>query len=101
MEVTTMESLQEKVNSYKKGTEITITLQRSNNGKYTEKKVKVTLQGKESLDSLSTDDSSSADNSQDSQNNNGQNGYNRNNGQDNDQNDGNSDSGSLWDQFFN
>ena len=101
MEVTTMESLQEKVNSYKKGTEITITLQRSNNGKYTEKKVTVTLQGKESLDSLSTDDSSSADNSQDSQNNNGQNGYNRNNGQDNDQNDGNSDSGSLWDQFFN
>ena len=101
MEVTTMESLQEKVNSYKKGTEITITLQRSNNGKYTEKKVKVTLQGKESLDRLSTDDSSSADNSQDSQNNNGQNGYNRNNGQDNDQNDGNSDSGSLWDQFFN
>ena len=101
MEVTTMESLQEKVNSYKKGTEITITLQRRNNGKYTQKKVKVTLQGKESLDSLSTDDSSSADNSQDSQNNNGQNGYNRNNGQDNDQNDGNSDSGSLWDQFFN
>ena len=97
MEVTTMESLQEKVNSYKKGTQITITLQRSNNGKYTEKKVKVTLQGKESLDNLSTDDSSSSNNSQDSQNNSGQNGY----GQDNDQNDGNSDSGSLWDQFFN
>lgn len=53
MEVTTMESLQEKVNSYRKGTKLEITLQRSNNGSYEEKKVTVTLQGKESLDNLS------------------------------------------------
>lgn len=52
MEVTTIESLQGKVNSYRKGTKIEVTLQRSNNGKYEEKKVTVTLQGKESLESL-------------------------------------------------
>ena len=52
-EVTTMESLQEKVNGYRKGTKVEITIQRSNNGEYQEKKVTVELQGKESLDNLS------------------------------------------------
>lgn len=58
MEVTSMESLQEKVNSYRKGTEIEITLQRMQDGEYVEKKVKVTLQGVETLDDLSTGQSS-------------------------------------------
>lgn len=52
MEVTTSESLQEKVNSYRKGTEIEVTFQRSNNGSYEEKKVKVKLQGVETVDNL-------------------------------------------------
>ncbi|MFG6329904.1 MAG: S1C family serine protease [Lachnospiraceae bacterium] len=52
MEVTTSESLQEKVNSYRKGTEIEITFQRSNNGSYEEKKVKAKLQGIETVDNL-------------------------------------------------
>lgn len=98
MEVTTMESLQEKVNSYRKGTEVEITLQRSNNGKYEEKKVTVTLQGAESLESLPDDGSSQGDSSQDD----GSNGYNDNYGnrqQPYNGNDGNG-SGSIWD-FFN
>lgn len=53
MEVTTKESLVEKVGGYRKGTEIEITFQRSNNGNYEEQKVKVKLQGAESLDGLS------------------------------------------------
>lgn len=53
MEVMTKESLQEKVNGYRKGTEVEITLQRSNNGSYEEKKVKAKLQGSSSLDGLS------------------------------------------------
>lgn len=52
MEVTTSESLKEKVNSYRKGTEIEVTFQRSNNGSYEEKKVKAKLQGAESVDNL-------------------------------------------------
>jgi len=98
MEVTTMESLQEKVNSYRKGTEVEITLQRSNNGKYEEKKVTVTLQGVESLDKLPDDNSNQGNGSKD----NGDNGNNddydsrRQNpyGRDDDG------SGSIWD-FFN
>lgn len=53
MEVTTKESLVEKVGGYRKGTEVEITFQRSNNGNYEEKKVTVKLQGAESLDGLS------------------------------------------------
>lgn len=58
MEVTTKESLQEKVNSYRKGTEIEVIFQRSNDGTYKENKVKVKLQGQESLENLPEDDSS-------------------------------------------
>ena len=93
MEVTTMESLQEKVNSYRKGTELEITLQRSNNGSYEEKKVTVTLQGKESLDSLSDGSTSN-----DSQNNSGNS---NDNGSGNDyySNPFGDDGGSFWDFF--
>ena len=98
MEVTTMESLQEKVNSYRKGTKVEITLQRSNNGKYEEKKVTVTLQGAESLDSLPDDNSSQGDSSQGDDGN----GYNDNYGNRQRPYNGNNDdgSGSIWD-FFN
>lgn len=97
MEVTTIESLQEKVSSYRKGTEVEITVKRSDNGKYVEKKLKVTLQGSESLDSLS-DGSNSSNRSNNNQNNNNE----YNNGEDN-QGNGNSydDSyGGFWDYFF-
>ncbi|MDE6851051.1 MAG: trypsin-like peptidase domain-containing protein [Lachnospiraceae bacterium] len=55
MEVRSIESLQEKANSYKKGTEVEIKVQRSNNGTYEEKTFKVKLQGSSSLDGLSND----------------------------------------------
>lgn len=50
--ITSMERLQSKINSSRKGTTVTITLKRLTEGKYKEKKVKVKLQGAESLDSL-------------------------------------------------
>lgn len=96
MEVTTMQSLQQKVNSYRKGTKIEVTVQRSSNGKYEEKKITVTLQGKDSLDSLPDDNSSSGSgnagrgDSRDNENNNqpdNGNGDNSNNG------------GNFWDFF--
>lgn len=58
MEVRSIESLQEKANSYKKGTEVEIKVQRSNNGTYEEKTFKVKLQGSSSLDGLSNDSTS-------------------------------------------
>ena len=118
MEVTTIESLQEKVNGYRKGTKIEVTLQRSNNGKYEEKKVTVTLQGKESLNDLSSgsssDDSQNNNDSNNSQGNNGSDNNQGNNNSGNNQNQGNDNSGNndsqgndngqgsggLWD-FFN
>lgn len=74
MEVTTMESLREKVNSYRKGTKIEITLKRSNNGTYEEKKVTVTLQGKEALDNLPDDNSQSGESDSREEDNSGNNG---------------------------
>ena len=74
MEVTTMESLREKVNSYRKGTKIEITLKRSNNGTYEEKKVTVTLQGKEALDNLPDHNSQSGESDSREEDNSGNNG---------------------------
>lgn len=75
--VTTMEALQERVTSYKKGTEIKVTLMRASNGQYKEQTLTVKLQGKESVSSLegSTDnkksnqDGSSGNNSDEGSNN--------------------------------
>ena len=78
-EITTIKELSEKVNSYRVGTKITLKIKRNENGKYKEKKVKVTLKGKDTLKSISGSDSSSnssQDNSSDSNNNNGSNGNN-------------------------
>lgn len=71
MEVRTIESLQEKANSYRKGTEVDITVQRSNEGVYKEETFKVTLQGSDSLDSL---DNSSQSGNSGTQNNSGNDG---------------------------
>ena len=93
MEVRSIESLQEKANSYKKGTQVEIILQRSDSGTYKEKKVKVTLQGSSSLNGLSSGKSSNNDSQSGNSGNNSQNGNNGNNG-----NSG-SDSGSGNDWF--
>ncbi len=84
MEVTTIESLQEKVNSYKKGTKVELTILRSNDGSYKEQKITVTLQGSSSLNGLSSD-SKSGNNSQNGNSGNGNSGNNGsdNNGSDN------------------
>jgi len=76
MEVTTKESLSEKVSGYRKGTEIEITFQRSNDGVYEEKKVTAKLQGSETLDGLSSDDTNNNTNQgNNSQDNGNQDGY--------------------------
>ncbi len=54
-EILTMEALAEKINSYRIGTEITINVKRYAEGEYKDKKIKVKLKGKETLDSLDTD----------------------------------------------
>lgn len=53
--VTTMEAVQQKVNNTRVGTEITVTVMRNENGEYVEKELKVVLQGKDSLNTLATD----------------------------------------------
>lgn len=110
MEVRSKESLAEKANSYKKGTEVELKVQRSDNGSYKEQSFKVTLQGKESTDGLKN---SSKNNSQNSNGNasGGNNGSdNGNNGSGNDNSgDGYSEDdgygygdgyGSFFDYFF-
>lgn len=51
-EILSIEALAEKVNSYRIGTTITLKVKRYNNGKYEDKKIKVKLKGKETLDSM-------------------------------------------------
>lgn len=104
MEVRSIESLQEKANSYKKGTEVEITVQRSDNGTYKEQKFTVKLQGSSSLDSLNSDTKSSSNdsdskNSEDNPNggDNGNSGKGNGNYGDSDEGDG---FGNLFD-FFN
>ncbi|MBR1743614.1 MAG: serine protease [Lachnospiraceae bacterium] len=94
MQVTTMESLKEKINSYRVGTEVEITFQRSSDGEYKEQKVKVKLQGQSSTDGL-TDNSGDG-----SEQNNNENRGNNDSGNGNDDRGYDDDSfGSLWDFF--
>lgn len=102
VQVTTIESLKEKANSYKKGTKVTITLQRNDNGGYKEKKIEVTLQGESSLNSLpeSTSDSRSSNGNSGNENGDGNNGE---NGSDHNGNDGDGSGDSYndgWDSLF-
>ena len=101
MEVTTMESLQEKINSYRKGTKVEITLKRSNNGGYAEKKVTVTLQGSESLDSLSNGDTSNQGSGNNGENNNRNNNNGNNNEGDQYGSGEDGDNGNLYEDFWN
>lgn len=101
VKVTTIESLKEKANSYKKGTKVTITFQRNGDGGYQEQKVEVTLQGESSLNSLpdSTADSRSNNgNSGDGWDGNGDDGSGNDSGDngDNGSNDGENGSDNEW-----
>ncbi len=72
-EVKTINEVQEIVNNTKVGTEITVTVKRSSDGEYKEKKLKVTLKSKDTLDGLDDDtDSSSGSKGNNSQGNNSQ-----------------------------
>lgn len=64
-EILSIEALAEKVNSYRIGTTITLKVKRYNNGTYEDKKIKVKLKGKETLDSM--EDSASNGQSQQNQ----------------------------------
>lgn len=55
VEVKTIEEVQEKVNNTKAGTKIQVTIMRSDDGEYVEKKVEVTLKGKDTLEGLEDD----------------------------------------------
>lgn len=57
-EVTTINEVQELVNSYAVGTEITITIKRSNNGEYVAKELKATLKDASTLNKLDTNQNS-------------------------------------------
>ncbi len=50
--ISTIEGFKERLNSYRAGTQVEITLQRIENGAYVEKTLKITLQDKKVLDSL-------------------------------------------------
>ena len=65
--VSTIEQVQNKVNNTKAGTEITVTVSRSQDGEYKEQNLKVTLKGSETLNELDNG-------SQDSGNSSGSNG---------------------------
>lgn len=54
-EVKTINEVQEIVNNTKAGTDITVTIKRSDDGEYKEKEVKVTLKTKETLEGLESD----------------------------------------------
>lgn len=72
--VSTIEQVQNKVNNTKAGTEITVTIARSQEGEYKEQDVKVTLKSSETLNELDDGDGTS-ENSTNSQNNSGSGSY--------------------------
>ena len=61
IEIKTSKALQEKVNSLRAGTKIKVTLMRYANGAYEEKKLEVTLKGKETLNDLEENTNQSQD----------------------------------------
>lgn len=61
--ITSIQQVQEKVNSTKAGTDITVTIARSQDGEYKEQDVKVTLEGSETLGDLDDESDNSSNNS--------------------------------------
>ena len=73
--VKTIDAVQEIVNNTKAGTDIQVTIQRSDNGEYKEKQLTVTLKTKDTLAGLDDgSDSTDGQNSQNDQNNQNNNG---------------------------
>ena len=72
-EISTIEGFKERLNSYRAGTVVEITVQRIENGAYTEKTFKVTLQDKKVLDGLQSgqDSDDTGNNGSDGNDNNG------------------------------
>lgn len=66
--VTNMEAVKQKVNNTKAGTEIKVTVKRNEGGEYVEKELKITLQGKESLDALTTEETTQENQQQEAPN---------------------------------
>lgn len=67
-EVKTINEVQEIVNNTKAGTDITVTIKRSDDGEYKERDIKVTLKTQETLDGLESDsDNETENNNNDSQ----------------------------------
>lgn len=62
---TTIERVQNKVNSIRAGSTITVTVMRSNNGTWEEKELEVTLKDKSSLDSLNDSEGNTQNNQND------------------------------------
>lgn len=62
--VNTMNALKQRVASYKAGTEITLTVERYDNGKYVEKDLKLTLMSKKDFDKLEFSDDTVKDQQQ-------------------------------------
>lgn len=68
-EVKTISALKERVNAYRVGTKIKLTIKRSENGTYKEKEVEVVLKGQKTIDSLDGDNSNKENNNNGSNNN--------------------------------
>lgn len=82
-EVLTIKELAEKVNSYRVGTKLTLKVLRYEKGEYKEQKIKVTLKGEKTLDSLESSQSGQSDQQNKLPNNGNQDGSgNNNNNQD-------------------
>lgn len=89
-EVKSISALKERVNGYRVGTKVKLTIKRAENGSYKEKEVEVTLKGSKTIESLDDGTSNSQQNNQNNQDNNdddnNNNGNNNNRGYDNRQN---------------
>lgn len=73
--VSTIDEVKERVNSYRVGTELTITVKRSSNGVYEEKVLKCTLKGKNTIEDLQDETEEKQDSKKEEKNNNGVDGY--------------------------
>lgn len=67
--VTTIEQVQNKVNNTKAGTEVTVTVARSQEGEYKEQEIKVVLEGSKTLDNLEDDENPAGNNNGNNQGN--------------------------------
>ncbi|BBF45164.1 serine protease, DegP/HtrA, do-like [Lachnospiraceae bacterium KM106-2] len=96
-EVTSITSLAERVNSYRVGTKVTLTVARLSEGGYKTVEIKVTLKGEKTLSSIENSTTQSQQNQSGASGNSG----NSNNNNNSQQNGGSSDDFNIWDYFNN